>query len=668
MKTTIKGILTIVASFLLASSLQTFAIVGLEMKQDGTNLVMSWPSLGYEHYLIQYRATLDPSTPWENLTNNYPANSTNRTTFILYGMSAPPGSGGGGGGEGGPPELDSLSQGGGEQDEAKPTQPWAMPADGSAPPVPLLLYPPDFDLSDFLIYNPEISDWVEGSKYSRDDAGSGGAQTDGPQPGGWDELPQASGFFRVFHIPDWSFNVTNYTYDGPTFFPVDFKDYRDLVANIQVLLNGVPSPYAEFMPNPSAGQTNWGMGIYFDGLTNGTYQIQLVTTLLLNDEIGDSSVFLVLSNLVRSIVVFNQVTFPDWNDFIQGDTYTFNAQTANPNTDWWIDIYDAGENYVATGSGHTTNGQVSWTWDLYDWLGNNRDDFDSDPYFFSEITFSSLGDGPQITKPTRPLLKGYPDRGEWLVAFQDRRFSDAPAYPADCQEKYEEAMANTRGAPILVGDTAYSYPLKFGTNVYTQAERDQGWTNLLGWIGDLYIRNFYYHGHGNARTIGGDRHTLTTNGTVTGGTVTSSRSKSKLSSWEVAQKTKYNRYRFVFLDGCSTAAGDWPNAFNISKTNHDISFYENHSKHPRPSVFVGWNETIGNEPRTGVYKRLDFQNNWMGIWANTSPLPSIKQSLEDANTIYDWLPIGTFRSKIRYYGYQEMTIRDYNRKGDWRWP
>ncbi len=548
----------------------------------------------------------------------------------------------------------------------------AAPADGNGSVVPLALYPPGFDLSRFLIYDPAVGDWLSGATYIRPAPApllsrpmpQDGPDPDDPDPSG----PPSSGFFRVFHIPDWAFEITNYSYASTWFLPIDFADYRDLVDNVQVLINGDLSPFAEYMPYVMNGQTNWGVSFDFDRLTNGTHQIQLVTTLRLNDEIGEDSVFLVLTNLTKSIVVFNQATFPDWNEFIQGDTYTFNAQLANPNTDWSIDIYDALGDWVNYGSGHTTNGQVSWTWDLYDWWGYNRDDFANDPYFFSEITFNTLGNGPQTVLSQPPSPKGYPDRGQWLISYQDRWYSDATAYPSDCQTKYAEAMAYIRGGPQLVGETAYLVPLKFGTNVYSQSDREQTWTNLLAAIGNLNYRNLYYHGHGNKTSIGCDRHVFATNGTWTSGTTTSRNSKSQMASWQVSQQTRYNRYRFVFLDGCSTAAGDWPNAFNISKTNHTIQFYENHPKHPRPSAFVGWNEPYGNEPGTSVYKWLNFEKNWMGIWANDSDHPDIKTSLERANSVFGWLDAGVFNSKIRFYGYQEMKIRDYNGKNDWRWP
>lgn len=92
---TTKRILAAAVAVLLLSTASTHAIVGLGIDRDGTNVVISWPSQGSEHYLIQYRQTLDPTNTWANLTNNYPANSTNRTTFTLYGVVLPPSSGGG---------------------------------------------------------------------------------------------------------------------------------------------------------------------------------------------------------------------------------------------------------------------------------------------------------------------------------------------------------------------------------------------------------------------------------------------------------------------------------------------------------------------------------------------------------------------------------------------
>ncbi|MBI5388010.1 MAG: hypothetical protein HZA90_25380 [Verrucomicrobia bacterium] len=93
------------AAVLTVSALPCFAIQNLRVAVQGTNAVLSWPSRAGETYLVQYRATLEPSSPWVTLTNNLPpAAGTNWTSFIHRGIVEPGQSGsGGGGGSGDPP-------------------------------------------------------------------------------------------------------------------------------------------------------------------------------------------------------------------------------------------------------------------------------------------------------------------------------------------------------------------------------------------------------------------------------------------------------------------------------------------------------------------------------------------------------------------------------------
>ena len=82
MKTTLKLAIIAGLSFCYCTS---HAITNSAIAVSGTNIILSWPSLGYESYLVQYRQTLNPSDSWSVLTNAYHANSTNRTTLTLYG-------------------------------------------------------------------------------------------------------------------------------------------------------------------------------------------------------------------------------------------------------------------------------------------------------------------------------------------------------------------------------------------------------------------------------------------------------------------------------------------------------------------------------------------------------------------------------------------------------
>jgi hypothetical protein len=673
MKTATQGILGAVILVLVAAN-PAPAVVDQALQIQGTNLVLSWPSPGgYQQYLIQYRQTLDATTPWTELTNAYPANSTNRTTYTIYGVVPPPPSGGGGGGTklGAPPEPMSAIR-------AEPTEPMAAPANGSGSIVPLAIYPPGFDLSNFLIYDPGVADWVSGATYVRPAPAAALLSRPLPQDGPDPDSPPSSGFFRVFHIPDWSFNLTNYTYDGPTFFPVDFADYIDRVVNVEVLLNGQPISDAIFMPYVFGnGETNWGMGIYFDLFPSGTYQIQLRTTLRLNDLVGDEAVELVLSNLARPIVLDNQVTFTNWDGLIMSTNFTYQAQTKNHNTDWWIDIYDAWDGYVNGGSGHTSNGQIQWTWDLTDTYGNERDDLDSDPYFYSEITFATSS-GQYATRAAPSPQIEYPAVGRWLLSYLDHFYTDAGPRHSGGDQYYQIGLG-AMAEWIDYRSVPWSYfPLKFGTNSYTQEQRNGSWINLKATLFIPQYRNLYYFGHGGPDMIGDDMHVFDTNNYVIGGT-TFPGSKAYLTSQTVSNELTFNRhggarpYRFVWLDGCSTANGNWPGAFGVDKAIYDLNHYTNSAanpKHRRPSAFVGWNQTVGGQGWGDVQGKWLFNGMVFQEWSYWWQTEGLEEAFEDAVGDVYWPPGGQSQlwGALCIYGYTNMLFNQFNQKQDWRWP
>ena len=540
-----------------ASTIKTFAVVDQTLQIQGTNLVLSWPSLGYEYYMIEYRLTLDPSTPWIQLVNNYPANSTNRTTYIipcctLNELMTNMGAFSGGGGF-------MATSAAVDSSDSSGTELWAYPKDGSGDPAPLALYPPGFDTNSLVIYERTCAS-ARGTSLSS----SGGAGSGDPQPdltSGGCNCPDM-GFFRVWHIPDWAVNVTNFTYDGPTFIPIDFKDYKDQVVKVDFLLDGQRANLADFMPFTVGTQIYWGLGIYFDRIPSGTHQVQVVSTLRLDDQADDGATLLTLSNITRSVVVDNQVTFTNWDDTVWNNTnYTFRAQLKNTNTDWQIDIYDAWGFWMNGASGHTTDGHVEWTWDLTDFNGNPRDDLSSDPFYDPWISFAAAAPGnPPTTRPTPVAVMPYPSTGSWLIAFQYLYEFGTTKY-----NQLVDAMYGIEGWVDYHSIPENLYPIRYGTNGPTQADRDASWSAVKGILSDPDYRNFYYLGHGYTNAIGGDMDAYDASGNVTGSKSLPG-SKAFLLSSTVKNEITYNkstgnhRYRFVWLDGCLTAGGDWPAA------------------------------------------------------------------------------------------------------------
>jgi hypothetical protein len=136
---------------------QTFAIEGLKVSVQSTNAVLFWPSDPSETYIVQYRPTLTADSSWTTLTNYYPAAMDANVTFFVHSniVQYPLVVGGGTNGGNISPMTSSSS--------TSSSVPMTMPANGSGSAVPLMLYPPGFDLSGFDIFDPVTGDWVSGA-------------------------------------------------------------------------------------------------------------------------------------------------------------------------------------------------------------------------------------------------------------------------------------------------------------------------------------------------------------------------------------------------------------------------------------------------------------------------------------------------------------------------
>jgi hypothetical protein len=575
--------------------------------------------------------------------------------------------------------------------------PLAVPLDGSGSCAPVAIYPPGFDFTRFNIFDPFTGDTVSGADYANSPlARQTRLSQDVPLPSG-DPQPlndssnsssPTTGFFRVFHIPDFLVTFSGYTFNGPTFIPVDYAAPDaavDYVDSTTVLIGGQPTDYAEFMPYVINGATNWGVGIYFDRLPNGTNTIQLITKVRQSDTLNDQTPYIVFSNAPAAITIGNLVAFTNWDDLITTGSYTFKAQSSVPNVDWEIDIYDVNNNFVNYQTGHSSNGNIAWTWNLVDYWGHSRNNTDSDPFFYPYITITgnlpslaqNSGNEPNATSSSAgswmpPAAAQYPSVGGWIVAYLDNFFTDGRTNYGWANPIYYGGLSDIAGGPAEWNDPVVFSQLKYGRN-YTQADRDNSWVNLKAWLFDPHYRNLYYFGHGSATTIGGDLNTLDSSNNVTGGK-TLQGSKAYLTSQYVRDTITFNKfsgsrpYRFVYLDCCDTANGDWPGAFGVVKQTEPLSYYKsaNNTRHARPSAFVGWDTTIGSQlPGWGTVSSFwDCRSYWMGYWAGTFQA-NLNDALYNGNDFSHWISAPQFYSHIHIYGYSIMMLDEYNFGGDW---
>ena len=102
----------VISSIILAaftSEFQTsFAIEGLQIQVQCPNVVLSWPSVPGEVYIVRYQPAI--GVPWTNLTTSLSAASGSTTTFThMNGAPCPQVSGGGGGGSTNPPPAPGMA-------------------------------------------------------------------------------------------------------------------------------------------------------------------------------------------------------------------------------------------------------------------------------------------------------------------------------------------------------------------------------------------------------------------------------------------------------------------------------------------------------------------------------------------------------------------------------
>jgi len=678
-------------AILLASGFSTFAITNTTVSVSGTNLVLSWPSYGYESYLIQYRQTLSPTDSWSTVTNAYPANSTSRTTFNIFGIVTPQShiTSHTNHTQGPPPPAPAFSVVGGTTTSTVLVE---SPNGGTAP---LALYPPGFNLSGLTILDPNTGESVSVAGYTVN------ASTLSAQP-----LNQSSGstapttgFYRVYDIPDWLVSLSGSTNSGPTFIPVNYSSTdapTNYVDDTTLLINGQPTDYASFMSYPINGINYWGMGIDFERLPNGTNTIQLLTTVRENDLSGDDTTYMVFSNAPQTIIIANAVTFTNWSDLIWNNTsYTFQAQSTVPGVNWEIDIYDINGYYVNSQTGYSANGNISWTWNLTDYNGNLRSDGDNDPFFYPYITVTTASGNALRTKvamirPNRPTPKykantpsnpnpmpavavAFPSVGGWVVSYMDNFYSDGRTnYDPTSDNSYRDAGINAIcGAAAYYNMPFEKFAIAYG-RTYTQTNRNTSWSNLKSWLYDPQYRNFYYFGHGAPNIIGGDINKVgSSNNIIEADFLTNS--TAYLKSKEVYDNIGFNPngarpYRFVFLDACNTANGNFAPSFGIPNQSVGGDWYlsSSNARNIRPSAFMGWSVETGDGPGTGwgtPDQFWSFRNNWIGTWVgDTQPLSN---AIYVAGNISNWVPHGTLTQHLITFGDLDLQIGQYNFGGDW---
>jgi hypothetical protein len=668
------------------------AMDDLRITVQDTNVILSWPSAGYQVFVVRYRTNLQPESAWVVLTNSYPATpNTNRTQFIHFGAVAPPtGGGGGGGGSGGSPPAPLYVAG-----LAGPvTATTELGAD--RPKRPKQARPPD--ASGRKVEMPPLPPWPPEPWRRQGQANS--REITLQSASSW-SLTSGTGFYQVILAPDFWFDYSQWEFtEGWEFMPVYLGVPAELLANAELVVDGQRFPWAElaYEEEYNFGTTEhpdihptYGMWFNHDRLPNGQHTLQLRTAIHLNNLKVEGTPTLPLTAPAFTSTVNNPISFDLWHDGIVGNSHLFRAKTTLHPANWQLDIYDANGELVTSHTGSTTDGSMAWTWDLRDTSGNLRDDLDYDPFFDPWLTVTATGgSGTEQTRPAPITSVDYPKVGAWLIAYQD---SDKRT--PETRSTIDAAVQAVRGGPAGANIPNHYVSLAYGKDVHAdpataQVIRNNTWDGFRTYMFNLAynVRNLYYMGHATGADIGGD-FDYETNGVVVfsqnnpdsylvGNTRVVSTAflahTAVLGGITENKEVGPRRYRFAFLDGCASAGGYWPEAFGVGKETNTLAIYQDPSFNVynwRPSAFVGWQEPIGycwvRNQRVGDWgdyvQYANFRTEWMTEWSVRAR--TLIASLTQASQTAGWINSSTLNRVLRAFGYQELRFNDFNRREDW---
>ncbi|HEY5297557.1 MAG TPA: hypothetical protein VIK59_06510 [Verrucomicrobiae bacterium] len=305
-----------------------------------------------------------------------------------------------------------------------------------------------------------------------------------------------------------------------------------------------------------------------------------------------------------SVTVSNEISYPNWMpEFGElGNSLLIRATSAHTNTDWQVDVYDSQYLYVGSFTGHTDDGDIGVEWNLIDYNGVAHT---NDNFFIFYISTEYVD---PVTPPIYKHLEQWSGPGAWVAVVQhawdnynnsDLLYAELSGFIGGAKQVSWQVSP-----PASEDDNGNwdAYALNYGSS------NPQGNTDWQAFRNALYnpdSRNLVYFGHGGPNGLG-------YNPANTNRYISATEIGSVLHTLPAGQTNRHS-FRFVFLDGCSTAKGSLPEAFGmIHRENVLGQDYADASM--RYSAFVAWPEDkgIGFGANTGQIN-LDHVNFITGI-------------------------------------------------------
>jgi hypothetical protein len=422
--------------------------------------------------------------------------------------------------------------------------------------------------------------------------GSGGGGGGGvPMPGGNGGTNYSSGggtngsattgFYQVVRNGAHIFGMTNgMVLNGTVSLPIELAlDSTDEIAGVTFYANGSPLIGASADGDGYHWQLDWDTTM----MANGTYDITAEVDFTTQDDTTNT--------LPVTVTVNNVISFPNYFSRIYGSQMWIYAETI-ANAPFQLDMYDEGTNYLGSFSGSADgSGVISFIWDLTDGNGNT---FDSTNFFgvFTVTTSSTSGNVRPHASSVSTAKKTWAWEWNWtsdLNKYYVVAYAPLTDPSIDPNTSYRQNLAMLGGGEgVYMGVIHALSNYGLGANL-SPGNVDQSTafclsdatakTNLLSYLADWHYSNFYFFGHGNASAIGGF-----------GGSGTKidfyALQKALGNFLHSGKPANYHPYRFVFIDGCSTGAGNFCEAFGIPAQTLNNAFFSGAGVNSR--AFLGF--------------------------------------------------------------------------------
>jgi hypothetical protein len=417
-----------------------------------------------------------------------------------------------------------------------------------------------------------------------------------------------TGFYRIVRDGAHLFGITNgMPLSGVVTIPVEVANPSGSLVNLSLTENEAPVNGAVSLAAPIGAPLQVTLDTTM--MVNGVHQLSASACWMdTNGNIWEAD------SPPVSVNIYNEISFAYWMPRFGelGNTMLIWAQSAHTTATWTIDVYDSSNVYVGTFGGQTdADGNIGGTWNMVGPGGIYHPDptftfivtthFDTGssatpnysggttPYSSSMTNMLTMSSGPTpnlagSASAKAPKIWRVTDNwvspGAWVAALQH-----AFDYLSDSDTLYSEltgyvGLAGMGGDAVLPAPDGNGNP--FALTFQSPGEAD-AWTSFKSALWDPRARNLVYFGHGGPNNLG-----------YNWGNPNISLSAAEIANHlHTMPDTQTNRhgFRFVMLDGCSTAQGTLPEAFGIMhQENLPIDPYAAASI--RPSAFAGWDKDM----------------------------------------------------------------------------